>query len=73
MNQPVVSLMPDGKRLHCQYGPIDLVIEARGDAAAVRQAYVVAEKTFNPVLQRLVDELAPVSYTHLTLPTTPYV
>lgn len=58
MNQPVAVLMPDGKRLHCQYGPIDLVIEARGDAASVQRAYAVATQTFNPILAQLVDELS---------------
>jgi ApbE superfamily uncharacterized protein (UPF0280 family) len=57
MNQPFVTMMPDGKRLHCQYGPIDLIIEARGDAAAVGRAYAAAQHTFNPILQQLVDEL----------------
>lgn len=57
MSQPLVALMPDGKRLHCQYGPIDLVIQARGERAAVSDAYELAEQTFRPILQQLVDEL----------------
>ncbi len=57
MNNPVVSMMEDGNRLHCQYGPIDLVIEARGDAPSVSRAYQAAAHCFEPVLQQLVDEL----------------
>ena len=30
MDAPQVALLPDGRRLHLQHGPIDLVIEAFG-------------------------------------------
>ena len=32
---PQIALLPDGKRLHLQDGPIDLVIEAKGGEAEV--------------------------------------
>ena len=39
MNVPQVSLLPDGRRLHLQHGPIDLVIEAFGDRQEIGAAY----------------------------------
>ena len=30
---PQIALLPDGKRLHLQDGPIDLIIEAKGSEA----------------------------------------
>ena len=39
MTGPVAVLLPDGRRLHLQHGPIDLVVEAFGPEAAVRGAY----------------------------------
>ena len=39
---PQIALLPDGKRLHLQDGPIDLVIEAKGRDADVRTAYQAA-------------------------------
>ena len=50
-------LLPDGRRLHLQHGPIDLVIEAWGDAAEVRLAYGQAAAAFQTVLTDLVAEL----------------
>lgn len=57
MSKPVAAMMRDGKRLHCHYGPIDLVIQAHGDRAAVERAYQAAVQRFEPVLAQLVDEL----------------
>ncbi|MCB9949330.1 MAG: UPF0280 family protein, partial [Rhodospirillaceae bacterium] len=57
MTGPVGALLPDGKRLHLQHGPIDLIIDADGDAYAVRQAYVAAVRRFETVLTDLVAEL----------------
>ena len=39
---PQIAILPDGKRLHLQDGPIDLVIEARGRDGEVRAAYEAA-------------------------------
>lgn len=52
-----VALLPDGRRLHLQHGPIDLLIDADGPAAAVRAAWHAAEERFRDVLAVLVEEL----------------
>ncbi len=49
-------VLADG-RLHLQHGPIDLLIDAKGDAREVRQAYARAVDVFAPVLETLTDEL----------------
>ncbi|MEJ8475670.1 UPF0280 family protein [Roseibium algae] len=54
---PTASLMPDGKRLHLQHGPIDLVIGASGTAKEVGLAFQQAHNAFEPVLSDLVAEL----------------
>lgn len=51
------DLLPDGRRLHLQHGPIDLIIEAFGDPAEVHAAYVQAAAGFVDVLPTLVKEL----------------
>ena len=50
-------MLPDGKRLHLQHGPIDLVIEANGEASQVSSAYRAAHDRFSTVLDVLVQEL----------------
>lgn len=52
-----IQILPDGKRLHLQHGPIDLVIEAWGKAAEVRAAYDQANAAFQNLLTDLVAEL----------------
>jgi len=47
----------NGKRLHLQHGPIDLIIEACGQASQVATAYQHAFEAFQTVLTDLVDEL----------------
>jgi ApbE superfamily uncharacterized protein (UPF0280 family) len=54
---PQIALLPDGKRLHLQDGPIDLVIEAKGEAAEVRTAYDAAVRRFTGLLDELCEEL----------------
>jgi ApbE superfamily uncharacterized protein (UPF0280 family) len=49
--------LPDGRRLHLQHGPIDLIIEAFGAADEVRNAYAQAVARFRPILDELVSEL----------------
>lgn len=44
-------------RWHFQHGPIDIVIGAHGDAAAIRQAHEAAWQRFETVLEELVREL----------------
>jgi len=51
------ALLPDGRRLHLQHGPIDLVIEAWGAPAEIAAAYRQAVSAFQPVLSELVSEL----------------
>lgn len=51
------ALMPDGRRLHLQHGPIDLVIEAWGAPDEVMSAYRQAMAAFQTVLPDLVSEL----------------
>ena len=46
--------LPDG-RLHLQHGPIDLVIGADGDAAAVEAAHASAWRRFESVLAEHLD------------------
>jgi len=54
---PLAVLLPDGRRLHLQHGPIDLVVEAWGDAREVAAAYRQAAMAFTDVLPGLVREL----------------
>ena len=57
MPGPLAALLPDGKRLHLQHGPIDLVIEAFGSSAEVQKAYARAGGRFETILPELVAEL----------------
>lgn len=47
----------DAQRWHFQHGPIDLLIDAEGDAAAVSAAHAAAWARFESVLGELVAEL----------------
>ncbi len=58
MSGPVAAMTRDGTRLHLQHGPIDLIIEAWGDKAAVAEAYRRAWERFQPLLDELVAELS---------------
>jgi ApbE superfamily uncharacterized protein (UPF0280 family) len=55
---PQIALLPDGKRLHLQDGPIDLIVEAKGSDTDVRAAYDAAARRFTGLLDELCDELA---------------
>jgi len=55
--RPQIALLPDGKRLHLQDGPIDLVIEAKGSELDVRTAYEAASLRFTGLLDELCAEL----------------
>lgn len=57
MRAPQMALLPDGRRLHLQDGPIDLVIEAFGAEGAVQTAYRAAAERFTGLLDELVAEL----------------
>jgi ApbE superfamily uncharacterized protein (UPF0280 family) len=55
---PQIALLADGKRLHLQDGPIDLIVEANGREADVRAAYAAATERFTGLLDELCAELA---------------
>ena len=55
---PQIALLPDGKRLHLQDGPIDLVVEAKGHEADFRAAYEAAAQRFTGLLDELCAELS---------------
>jgi uncharacterized protein len=55
--RPQIALLPDGKRLHLQDGPIDLIVEATGSETAVRAAYDAAVCRFTGLLDGLCMEL----------------
>jgi ApbE superfamily uncharacterized protein (UPF0280 family) len=51
------AMLPDGRRLHLQHGPIDLIVEAFGAREEVERAYAQAVDAFGDVLPQLVAEL----------------
>ncbi len=51
------ALLPDGRRLHLNHGPIDVIIEAWGMLPEVKAAYEQATASFRAVLPALVAEL----------------
>ena len=55
---PQIALLSDGRRLHLQDGPIDLIIEATGAEHQVRVAYEAAARRFTGLLDELCAELA---------------
>jgi ApbE superfamily uncharacterized protein (UPF0280 family) len=58
MREPaLIRMLPDGRRLHLHDGPIDLIIEANGDARAVSAAYEAAARRFVSTLDELCGEL----------------
>jgi ApbE superfamily uncharacterized protein (UPF0280 family) len=54
---PQIRFLADGRRLHLQDGPIDLIVEARGRETEVRAAYGVAVRRFTGLLDELCAEL----------------
>ena len=54
---PQASLLPDGRRLHLNHGPIDLIIEAYGADGEIAIAYQQVTRAFGEVLSTLVTEL----------------
>ena len=55
--RPQIARLPDGKRLHLQDGPIDLIVEANGNEADIRAAYEAAVLRFDGLLDELCAEL----------------
>jgi uncharacterized protein len=54
---PQIALLADGKRLHLQDGPIDLIVEAKGTESSIRAAYEAAAQRFTGLLDELCEEL----------------
>jgi ApbE superfamily uncharacterized protein (UPF0280 family) len=54
---PQIRYLADGRRLHLQDGPIDLIVEASGSEASVRTAYEAAARRFTGLLDELCAEL----------------
>ena len=54
---PQIRFLADGRRLHLQDGPIDLIVEARGSEINLRVAYDAAVRRFTGLLDELCDEL----------------
>ena len=54
---PQIGFLADGKRLHLQDGPIDLIVEARGSETDMRAAYDAAARRFTGLLDELCSEL----------------
>ncbi|MER8444372.1 UPF0280 family protein [Mesorhizobium sp. M1066] len=57
MQGPQAHWLQDGKRLHLNHGPIDLIVEVFGEAGECRQAYEQAIARFQTILMELVEEL----------------
>lgn len=55
--EPTARFLPDAKRLLLQHGPIDLVVQAFGGEARVRDAYAAAARRFQGLLAELCGEL----------------
>jgi len=53
----LVSLLPDGRRLHLHDGPIDVIVEAFGAPDQVRIGYAAAAGRFVTILDELCSEL----------------
>ena len=57
MSRMQSRMLPDGRRLHLNDGPIDLIISAEGEAQEVALAYEGAQARFATVLDELCEEL----------------
>lgn len=55
---PVAAWLANGRRLHLQHGPIDLIVEAYGRPGEVRAAYEQAKAAFQTILVDLAGELS---------------
>ena len=54
---PQVDFLPDGRRLHLNHGPIDLIVECFGSPGEVNRAHEAAVERFRNLLTELVAEL----------------
>lgn len=55
---PQIAWLADGRRLHLQDGPIDLIVEVTGSDADIHAAYARAARRFTGLLDELCAELA---------------
>jgi uncharacterized protein len=55
-----IRMLADGRRLHMQDGPIDLIVEAFGNNSEIKKAYRAASDRFPGVLDELCNELTTV-------------
>lgn len=58
MIPPVARRLPDGRRLHLQHGPMDLIVRVDGPGGAVARAETAAIARFETILDELVPQLA---------------
>jgi uncharacterized protein len=56
-NRAQIRMLPDGRRLHMQDGPIDVIVEAFGAVSEIEVAYRAAAARFVGVLDELCAEL----------------
>jgi ApbE superfamily uncharacterized protein (UPF0280 family) len=54
---PVAARLPDGRRLHLQHGPMDVILEVTGPRDAVARAETAAIVRFERILDELVPQL----------------
>jgi ApbE superfamily uncharacterized protein (UPF0280 family) len=54
---PQIGFLADGRRLHLQDGPTDLIVQAWGSESNVRAAYDAAARRFTGLLDTLCEEL----------------
>lgn len=57
MMEPQAAMLADGRRLHLNHGPIDLIVEAFGMERERQAAYAQATQRFGTILSELVEEL----------------
>jgi hypothetical protein len=57
MNGPQAHWLADGRRLHLNHGPIDLIVETFGEPDECRAAYEQAVTRFQTILIEVVEEL----------------
>jgi uncharacterized protein len=55
---PTIQFLSDGRRLHMNDGPIDLIVEACGESVEIQKAYCAAAARFSTVLAELCSELS---------------
>jgi uncharacterized protein len=54
---PIIRMLSGGRRLFLHDGPMDLIVEAYGSCAQIREAYDAAARRFLTVLEELCSEL----------------